>query len=549
MADNEFELTHRDRLGNHTPASNRTHVEAFNTSTEADRSALNQLGKNPILKRNFGFLSILGFSSTALICWESMLIVLDQGLKNGGPSGVIYGFILVWIGSLATFASLTELASMAPVAGGQYHWVSMMAPARSQQIVSYIEGWLTVAGWQALCAGAAFLSAELLQALVSFTDPQYTPKPYQTMLLIWAVVALSVSINAQGGTFLPRFEGLILISHILGYFGLLIPLIVLSNHQPTSAVFNNFSNGGNWSTKGLSFMIGLNGAVFVFAGADGSLHMSEEIRNAIVIVPRALVFSYFYNGLMGLAMLIALLYSYSDLNILQNPPQKYAFIEIFYQVTHSVSGTAVMVSFTLIMQFCATVSVQTSASRMLWSFSRDMGVPGWRQLQKVHPRSTLPIYCIAMTSICTCLLSLITLGSSVALDDVLSITAAGLYASYLVALSFLLYRRCTGGIEHHADGEILTNTGGAKLVWGPWHLPGMFGKAVNAFACAYLILVWLFAFWPTEVPVTGENMNYSILIFGTVISFSVVYYFAKGNKEYTGPVIEEIKQIGHSRED
>ncbi|KAL9586510.1 MAG: hypothetical protein Q9212_000871 [Teloschistes hypoglaucus] len=266
MGDNDFELTHRDRLGNHTPAGNRTRVEAFNTSTEADRSALNQLGKNPILKRNFGFLSILGFSSTALICWESMLIVLDQGLKNGGPSGVIYGFILVWIGSLATFASLTELASMAPVAGGQYHWVSMMAPARSQQIVSYIEGWLTVAGWQALCAGAAFLSAELLQALVSFTNPQYTPKPYQTMLLIWAVVALSVSINAQGGTFLPRFEGLILIFHILGYFGLLIPLIVLSNHQPTSAVFNNFSNGGNWSTKGLSFMIGLNGAVFVFAG-------------------------------------------------------------------------------------------------------------------------------------------------------------------------------------------------------------------------------------------------------------------------------------------
>ncbi|KAI4106473.1 MAG: hypothetical protein L6R37_002165 [Teloschistes peruensis] len=281
MAENEFELTHRDRLGNHTPAGERAGVEAFNTSTEVDRSALNQLGKNPVLKRNFGFLSILGFSSTALICWESMLIVLDQGLKNGGPSGVIYGFILVWIGSLATFASLTELASMAPVAGGQYHWVSMMAPTSSQQIVSYIEGWLTVAGWQALCAGAAFLSAELLQALVSFTNPQYTPKPYQTMLLIWAVVALSVSINAQGGT---------------------------------------------------------------------------------------------------------------DLNILKNPPQQYAFIEIFYQVTHSVSGTAVMVSFTLIMQFCATVSVQTSASRMLWSFSRDMGVPGWRQLQKAYTPHTSLLY-------------------------------------------------------------------------------------------------------------------------------------------------------------
>ena len=113
--------------------------------------------------------------------------------------------------------------------------------------------------------------------------------------------------------------------------------------------------------------------------------MSEEIQNAAVIVPRSVVFSYFYNGLMGLCMLIVLLYSYSDLAVLEDPPQKYSFIEIFYQVTHSQAGTAVMVSLLLIMQFCATISVQTSASRMLWSFSRDMGVPGWRTLRRVSP--------------------------------------------------------------------------------------------------------------------------------------------------------------------
>ncbi|KAL8947788.1 MAG: hypothetical protein Q9222_005973, partial [Ikaeria aurantiellina] len=104
--------------------------------------------------------------------------------------------------------------------------------------------------------------------------------------------------------------------------------------------------------------------------------MSEEIEDATIIVPRSVVFSYFYNGLMGLGMLIALLYAYSDLSVLEDPPRDYAFLEIYYQVTHSKAGTAVMASFVLIMQFCATISVQTSASRMLWSFSRDKGVPG-----------------------------------------------------------------------------------------------------------------------------------------------------------------------------
>ena len=122
--DDGYEMTDAaNAQGSLSPPEDGILIDALRSSTAYDRGALNRVGKNPILMRNFGFLSILGFSSTALICWESMTIVLDQGLKNGGPSGVVYGFILVWLGSLATFASLTELASMAPVSGGQYHWV------------------------------------------------------------------------------------------------------------------------------------------------------------------------------------------------------------------------------------------------------------------------------------------------------------------------------------------------------------------------------------------------------------------------------------------
>ena len=37
---------------------------------------------------------------------------LSDKYRSGGPAGVIYSFILVWAGNLATFASLAELASM-----------------------------------------------------------------------------------------------------------------------------------------------------------------------------------------------------------------------------------------------------------------------------------------------------------------------------------------------------------------------------------------------------------------------------------------------------
>ena len=71
--------------------------------------------------------------------------------------------------------------------------------------------------------------------------------------------------NAIGGTLLPKFEGFILILHVLGFSAVLIPLIILGDHQDPSEVFGHFLNS-NWPTQGLSFMVGITGSLFVFVG-------------------------------------------------------------------------------------------------------------------------------------------------------------------------------------------------------------------------------------------------------------------------------------------
>ncbi|MCJ1393349.1 hypothetical protein MMC18_006222 [Xylographa bjoerkii] len=515
---------------------------------EKDYASLRRLGKKPVLKvidvqhsidddqlimcrqRNFGFLSILGFACTILVCWESTLI--------GGSAGLIYGFILVWIGSLAVFSPLSELVSMAPTAGGQYHWVSMLAPPTSQKFFSYITGWLTVCGWQGTLASAAFLSATLIQGLAVLNNMEYVSQPYQATLLFWAVISFAVFMNAIGGTLLPKFEGFILILHILGFSAILIPLIVLGDHQGPSEVFDLFLNT-NWPTQGLSFMVGITGSLFVFVGANGAIHMSEEIQNAPVIVPRAIVFTYFFNGILGLGILIATLFCISDLDVVLEPPSGFAFIEIFRQTTYSTAGTTIMVSIITIMQLAATVSILTAASRQLWSFARDRGVPRWRILEKVDQRTTIPIWSVVATTAISCLLSLINLGSSTAFDDIISIAVAGLYSSYLITLSLLLYRRCTGGISFSSSPSgTLTNTAGAQLTWGPWHLPGLYGIIVNGFACFYLTTAFFFTFWPDTKAPSAEDMNYSSLMFGGTILFSVVYYLIRGRTDYSGPIVE-----------
>lgn len=162
---------------------------------------------------------------------------------------------------------------------------------------------------------------------------------------------------------------------------------------------------------------------------------------------------------------------------------------------------------------------------------------------KVEPRSSTPIYAVTVTTVFACLLALINLGSSTVLNDVLSLSIAGFYATYFVAASLLLYNRCTGAIRSPTPGGLAVSARDSKsgdftLIWGPWRIPGSLGIINNVFACAYMVVIWFFSFWPPTDPTSPSTMNYASLVAGSVILFSIFYYFIWGRRFYTGPVVE-----------
>ena len=83
-----------------------------------------------------------------------------------------------------------------------------------------------------------------------------------------------------------------------------------------------------------------------------------------------------------------------------------------------------------------------------------------------------------------------------------------------------------------------------QLRWGPWRVPGILGIVNNTYACLYILFVLFWSFWPPSTPATAKNMNYSVLMTGAVLLFSVGYYFTWGKKQYKGPLIDrEVKDI------
>ena len=119
--------------------------------------------------------------------------------------------------------------------------------------------------------------------------------------------------------------------------------------------------------------------------------MAEEIRNASVVVPRAVITSLVLNGSMGFAMVIAYVFCMGDVEatIASAETLGYPFLYVFQQGTRSNAGAAVMGLIIFILGVCCSVGVLAASSRMLWSLARDRGVPFWKHLtmvRNVHSR-------------------------------------------------------------------------------------------------------------------------------------------------------------------
>ena len=430
----------------------------------------------------------------------------------------------------------------------------MLAPKSSQKMLSYVTGWLTVLGWQAAIAAASFLTGTTIQGVVVLTTPTYNPKGWHGTLLSWAVVTFGLAINTFVSSVLAKIETLALVLHIVGFVAILIPMVYLAPHSSPQQVFTVFVNAGGWSTDGLSFFVGLVGTVFNFLGTDGAIHISEEVKNAAIVVPRSMILSVLINGVLGLGMLIATMFCLGDVDkITSTPPTQYPFMAIFAQAAGSSSGGAGMVAFIIFTFICGTTTALASSSRMTWSFARDHRLPFSKFLSRVslhwvaylgfgkslinlqvNRRTSLPLHAIVLTTVLSGLLALINIGSSVAFNDVISLTVSALYSSYLICCGLLLWRRCTGGIGGSSSSAVRPS----GLQWGPFRVPGVLGIVTNVLACAYMIIIIFFSFWPPATPTTAVSMNYSVLLFGAVVLLSIAYYVTIAHRTYVGPLVE-----------
>ena len=102
---------------------------------------------------------------------------------------------------------------------------------------------------------------------------------------------------------------------------------------------------------------------------------AEEIKDASETLPRAMMSSVAVNGVLGFIMLVTLCFTLGDVDAVLDSPTEFPFIQIFYNTTGSLAATNAMTAVLVVTLTASTITEVATASRQLWSFARDEGLP------------------------------------------------------------------------------------------------------------------------------------------------------------------------------
>lgn len=149
----------------------------------------------PTKKIQFNAITLLSMAFVICNSWAGVAGSLQLALLAGGPVTLVYSIIVSATLYLAIAASLAELASVYPTAGGQYHFTSILAPAKLSRGLSYACGILAFFSWLAIGVSVTILVAEQLLALVENCVPGYVPQTWHVSLVYQALTLFAMFYN------------------------------------------------------------------------------------------------------------------------------------------------------------------------------------------------------------------------------------------------------------------------------------------------------------------------------------------------------------------
>jgi amino acid transporter len=504
--------------------------------TSEDEKLLHKLGYAQELFRAMGGFQNFAISFTIISILAGCLTSYYVAFERGGPVAITWGWLVVGLFSTLVALAMAEIASAYPTAGGLYYWASRLGGPGW----GWATGWFNLIGQIAVTAaigyGLATFGTVLLDYWFSYQEHMndwfgmgFNGSVY-TLYAIFLIAACLINVFDIRIT-----SGLNTISaywHMAGVaFIVLVLIIVPDKHQSLGYVFggtvnnsgygdaaDNFSNPAFWFVFGLGLLL----SQYTITGFDASAHTAEETHQASRMAAVGMYMSVVVSVVFGWILLLAVTFAIpSTQGALDNIG---AVVPWIWSESMSQNWAEILLFVCVVAQFfCLTASV-TSASRMMFAFSRDGAVPG-HQLWRRVSRHRVPVYSVFGIGVLSALLMVPAIWNYlVGYAAGTAIAVIGLYIAFVLPV-YLRLRKGDSWDEPRA-----------------WTL-GRHYKWIDTISIAWVALITILFIFPLykaglpwEDDFSWELTNYTVLWFAGIGLVFGGWWALSAKNWFKGPV-------------
>jgi urea carboxylase system permease len=441
----------------------------------ADADDLATFGYPQQLRRRLGGYASFaaGFSFVSIL--TTVFQLFGFGFSFGGAS-FFWTWPLVFVGQLLVAACFAELAARYPISGCIYQWARRL----TNPTWGWFAGWVMLIAQIVTVAAAAIALQVVLPTLWSGfqlvgSDPSLTSTDGATnAVLLGAILIIATTVvNAVGVGAMARINSIGVTCELIGVVALVILLFTHAHRGPSAVLHQTGATGGLGA-----FIVSALMAAYVMVGFDSAGELAEETRDPRRTAPRSILRALFASGIGGALLLLAAILAAPSLTSGDLATGGLPFV-LTSELGNSV-GKVLLADVAIAICVC-TLAIQTAATRMMFSMSRDRMLPYSSQLGRVSGVTGTPVVPAIVVGALAIALLLVNVGEASLFTALASVCIVMLYGAYLMVTLPMLVRRLRGWSPDVGDGLFSL---------------GRFGLAINAGAVVYGAAMMVNIGWP-----------------------------------------------------
>ena len=344
--------------------------------------SLSKIDKDSEFLAKFGYKqdlnrSMKGFSSFAISF--SLISILTGifanfhfGYSEVGP-WISLSWLIVFIGQFFVALIMAELSIRFPISGYGYQWSSRLVNSK----LGFATGWLLLmqflTGFPGICKTLGIVLSDFLSQVFSLEVSDITI----SIIIIWVITL----IHKNGIKMVSYINNIGVITEIIGVILLILILGFFVTNGLEDFTISNMTNNSNFSNIGFeSFALSILLGAWCLTGFEAAADMSEETKNPTTIVPKSIINSLLTSGFFGLIIIIfSIILLQKD--IYKNGSQNFLtdlLVNEFGVILYSL-----ILLFVIAAIFACGVACMATASRLIFSMSRDSVLPNSSWLKSI----------------------------------------------------------------------------------------------------------------------------------------------------------------------